>query len=220
MALVSFFPGARWQCYAHDGFPHPVPLHRSIAAVLKDFFMSTSQDTTEPLKTFAPPPFIVSKVKRTHHLWRYLWPFQSIKQALIILFASLLIMFFHTTILHLRPQWTPMLSSRAAFILLLIILGPCTALPAKLTVITQGSAKQFVPQLEKLISEQGYAVSPLNTSKGQIYFCAKWPPYLTWLYSPEQNVELRRVCENEIELRGPARSLNSLHMFLRWELEK
>lgn len=182
--------------------------------------MSTSQDTTEPLKAVAPPPFIVSKVKRTHRLWRYLWPFQSIRQASVIFFASLLIFFFHTIILHLNPQWAPMLSSSGAFILLLIILGPCTELPAKMTIIIHGSAKQFVPQMEKLILEQGFAVSPLNTTKEQIYFIAKWPPYLTWLYSPEQNIELRRLCENEIELRGPARSLNSLQMFLRWELEK
>lgn len=184
--------------------------------------MSTSQDNAEPLKSIECTPFTLSKVKRTHSPWRYLWPFQSVKQFFLFMVASATIALTCFTLARLWPNVEALQSGAGALILLLLIIWPCYELPAKMTITTRGPARQFIPQLEKVIINWGFSgpLPNLNSSKDSINFLIKWPPYLAWLYSPEQNVELHRLNENEIELRGPARILNSLQMFLRWELEK
>jgi hypothetical protein len=191
-------------------------------AALKEYFMFTTKDNAKPLNAIAYAPFTLSKIERTHSLWRYLWPFQSVKQFLLFMTASIAIALVCFILARAWPDVEPLQSGAGALILALMIIWPCYELPAKMIILTRDSARQFIPQLEKVIINWGFSVSPLDlyVNKDQINFIIKWPPYLAWLYSPEQNIKLRRLSENEIELRGPARILNSIQMFLRWELER
>ncbi|MDQ1813074.1 hypothetical protein RBA41_07120 [Massilia sp. CCM 9210] len=184
--------------------------------------MSITKDkgSSGHLAALEPPAFAVSKIKRTHSLWRYLWPFQSLKQFLVFCALSLFIFLGCTLLARLWPDVVPLQSGSGAFILGLLIWGPCMTLPARMTIITRGTARQFIPRLEQLLQEDDYTISALTTNKDRIYFRFKWPSYLAWLHSPEQDLELSRICENDIELHGPARALYSLEMSLRWELEK
>ncbi|HEX8613627.1 MAG TPA: hypothetical protein VF800_20305 [Telluria sp.] len=98
---------------------------------------------------------------------------------------------------------------------------PADQLPGKITIAaTRGPARQLVPKLEQIILKCAYTGPTFSVDRNCIQFRLKAHAWLSWSAPPKQDVELCIADENILEVRGPKGTLNSIEMFLRWNLKQ
>jgi hypothetical protein len=145
----------------------------------------------------------ISKITRTHSIWRYLFPLQSIAQ-----FVSAALIFM--TFMSIASISIYLLDSSALFPVLSAAaiggayFGFYPVLPACMVLNTKHAAIHHVKVLNEIILSIGYAVS-MSTDTCYRYQ-NKLPPWLSW---KEQDLEFL-VHAHAIEIKGPIGSLRSL----------
>ncbi|ATQ77704.1 hypothetical protein CR152_26750 [Massilia violaceinigra] len=99
-----------------------------------------------------------------------------------------------------------------------LVIGPYRDLPAKMNIFTRDAARGFLPELHQVMLKIGYEMGPSSAKLDCVCFQMGWGSRVKWLYGMPQVVEVCKIGEKTIEVRGPVRSLNTVHMFLRWKL--
>lgn len=154
-----------------------------------------------------------SNVKRAHGLLRFLWPFQSWRQARVMAAAYAVGLPAFALMIHLQdarePTWDTLLAATLCGTFGLLI-----HLPATLEVTTPGEACHFVGEVADLLSLYGY-----ERCGRTLHFVGRWPRclpnWLRWLRCAESEIDLSAQ-GHLIVLRGPKFVLR--HLRRRWEL--
>jgi hypothetical protein len=147
----------------------------------------------------------ISKVERTHALWRYLWAFQS-RRALLTILAL------NAVILPMVAGFGYLIGSQAVLQAVLfsavcgLICGLYPLLPATLTLAAAGSPRSALVDLQARLIRLGYVASDQPPHPGRLHYRSKRSRFWRW---DEQDVELL-VHEHELVLNGPVAILAML----------
>jgi hypothetical protein len=175
---------------------------------------------SESGKPAAPPLFAFSPIERTHRAWRYLWPFQSRQERVLILriFAVGLLLMSLTVWLFLDHGALPY--TLVGGLLGGLWLGPYRSLPAKMTITTRSEARHHLADVQNLVLKIGFVPSGKVTQPGMYHYGVEPPHHALWrlFYVSGQTFDLR-VGEHTIELRGQVRWIEWLHRQLAKQLE-
>jgi hypothetical protein len=140
----------------------------------------------------------ISKVKRTHAWWRYLWPFQSRRALLTTLVLN-------AVCLPIVAAFGYLIASQAVFQAVIfsavcgLLCGLYPLLPATLTLAAPGSPRPALADLQARLIRLGYVASEQPPRPGRFHYRSKRSRFWRW---DEQDIELL-VHEHELVLSGP-----------------
>lgn len=174
--------------------------------------MSTSHHTSAGRFRREPPPFTVSRTRRMHPLWRYLWPYRSANHFAMTM-CFYIAMWTIQRIVFLPPSpaydFTPLGLLVLVFIATVMI--PYDELPAKVTITTQVPALRFLDDIREEMADNRYAVQQSEyDDPGHVHFRPQgkaefWP--LIWI---EQDVDVWLRDDNTIDVYGSKVDLSKL----------
>jgi len=166
-----------------------------------------------------PPPFTLSRAKRTHTWQAYLWPFQSGRECIVMLrvFAVGLLLCSVMVWLWVTPEALPY--TLAGGLAGGLWLGPYRSLPGRMTIITRSEARYHLGDLEKLLMKRGFVRSAEATEPGHHRYIHPRPQALLLpLYVAGQTFDLR-VCDHTIHLQSQIRWIEWMHAQLARQLK-
>lgn len=179
--------------------------------------MSIFEADTDSLKP-GGPPFVVSPVKRTHSVRRYLWPFQTRKCLIwtVCLLAGGCLAWTAVILLWLDPGALPW--ALVGAVTGGMYMGPYIMLPAQMTISSRSDARHHVDDVTRAMLRMGYVVGAATSEPGHIHYEPKLSSKLRWLYWSEQDIDLRHR-DNKIELSGPVSKMERLRYHLLKQLD-
>lgn len=187
-----------------------------IVAAFKDYVMSISLDKPVAAETVTPPPFFFFATQRAHGFWRYLWPFQSVRQTIITLALTAVLVIICSVVLPESVNFRVRLLIFLCFVIT-VVRELREQLPGKTTIaVSRGPARQLIPDLKHVILELGYTETSPSAKGDRFHFRPN--PELS-LFLPKHDVELFIADENIIEVLGAIGSLKQVIMKLNWKLE-
>lgn len=140
----------------------------------------------------------ISKVKRTHAWWLYLWPFQS-RRALLTTLAL------QAVVLPVMGLFAFLASPHSLFPIVIcsaaggLLGGLYPLLPATLTLATRGVTRPALTDLQARLARLGYVASDQQPRPGRFHYRSKRSRFWRW---DEQDIELL-VHDHELVLSGP-----------------
>ncbi|HEX8614436.1 MAG TPA: hypothetical protein VF800_24420 [Telluria sp.] len=168
-----------------------------------------------------PPPFSVSRIRRTHSLWRYLWPYRSANHFSLTMCSNIAIWTLHGIFLaQFIPYYFHPLGL-LALIFLATVTIPYDELPAKVTITTTVPAHRFLDEIVQEMVESGYVVQTSTSDQpDDVHFSPQkkvefWP--LLWI---EQDVNAYLRDANTIEVDGSKVDLSKLVHCLKRRYKK
>ncbi|NHZ41694.1 hypothetical protein [Massilia aquatica] len=169
-----------------------------------------------------PPPFTVSRTRGTHPLWRYLWPFSSIKQ----LWGTIGIAFLYW--LALSVGLDHFYSGRdiepiGFFVALVIftVMFPYDQLPATVTINTRMPAQGFLDDIVREMVDNGYThESSACGQPGHLHFYPREKVELNLAYWPEKDVDVYLRDDSTIDIHGSKMALSRLVHCLKRSYKK
>jgi hypothetical protein len=173
----------------------------------------------EANKRAAPPPFAFSTIERTHSAWRYLWPFNSRQEQVVILsiFAAVLLLW--TIIVWLWLPHGALPYTLAGATIGGMWLGPYHSLPAIMTITTRSEARHHLADVQKLVLRIAFEPSGKLTEPGHYHYIGKMPKNkLLRLVAVEGVTFDLRVGEHTIELYSELRWIEWMHSQLAKQL--
>lgn len=164
--------------------------------------------TTETAPATNMSAITVSATTRTHSVFRYFWPVQSLHQFVhaVVILGVLLPSFGLLIYLFGDREAIPivMLGGLAGA----IGAGFYPVLPGHMKLTTRGEARNFLPDIDKHMTQLGY-VEFRSSPTGKRYRSRARP----WMRWEEQEVEIT-VGANVIDVNGPVATLRWLRMLL------
>jgi hypothetical protein len=171
-------------------------------------------------KRAALPPFSFSPIERTHSAWRYLWPFQSRQERVLLLrvFAAGLVLDAVVVWLCVALEAVPY--ALVGGLIGGLWLGPYRSLPAKLTITTRSEARHHLADVQKLLLRIGFVPSGKMTEPGHYRYDVKAPDnaLVRLIFVEGQTFDLR-LGEHTIELHSQIRWIEWLQRQLTKQLD-
>lgn len=173
--------------------------------------MSTSYENTAGRFQREPPPFTVSRTRRTHALWRYLWPYRSANHFTLTICCAIAIWTIQGMFLSEYTSY-----SLSPFGLLIVVLGttvmiPYDELPAKVTITTKVPAQHVLDDIAQEMAENRYTVDAFaSPGPSHLHFYPQekaefWPN--VWI---EQDVDVYLRDGNTIDVYASKVDLSKL----------
>ncbi|NHZ98624.1 hypothetical protein [Massilia sp. CCM 8734] len=178
--------------------------------------MSISLDHPVAVETVTPPPFFFFATQRAHSFWRDLWPFRSVRQTIVTLALTAVVIIICSVVLPESVNFRVKLLIFLCFVIT-VVRELREQLPGKITIaVSRGSARQLIPDLQRAILELGYTDTSPSVKCDRFHFR---PNSELGFFLPKHDVELSIADENIIEVLGAIGSLKQVIMKLNWKLE-
>jgi hypothetical protein len=159
----------------------------------------------------APPAFAVSRTRRMHPLWRYLWPYRSARHFLLTMLAAIAVWTIQGVFLsyYIPHYFNPF--SLLALLIVVPLTIPYDELPAKVRISTAFPAHHFLSAIGQELRARGYALqAPASRHAGHLRFApqaqARFAP-MCWI---EQEVDVWQRDEATIDVYGSNVDLSKL----------
>lgn len=184
--------------------------------------MTGYRKNTNELPEQPPPPFTLSAVERDHSVWRYFWPFLTVRMlAWIICLLGVGALAVSGAVLLWASDRGVLPWALAGAMSGGLWMGPYRFLPEKMTVTTRIDPAPLVREIAvRMLEEFDYIVDAEKSGEAHVHFRPRHSVKNEWIFWDEQDVDLWRYGDDRIELRGPRHIVLAMSRHLRGKLRK